>query len=557
MDMKQKIKALIQKALVTAYQKEQFLLSEFPEVLLEEPKVPLHGDLSSNIAMTMASTQKMPPRQIANIIVAHLDDTFGWISKTEIAGPGFINFFIHPTAWLPVLEAVHTADTRYGACDIGKGEKVQVEFVSANPTGPLHVGHGRGAAVGDSVAAILRFCGFDVMREYYINDSGRQIHTLGQSTYLRYCELYGEPVEFPDDCYQGDYIRDIARKVQGERGRSLLNEPPETAIAYCARLAASDILAGIQKDLKDFGVEFENWFSEQSLYDTGKVATVLNELKNRGIVYEKDGAAWFKTSEWGDEKDRVVIRNNGQTTYFASDIAYHQDKFERGFERVIDVWGADHHGYIPRIRASIEASGRDGKHFDVILVQLVNLLRGGEPVAMSTRSGEFVTLEEVVNEVGRDAARFIFLTRHYESSLDFDLEVAKKKSNDNPVYYVQYVHARISSILRKAGETGQLIHGIREPEEIAQLREPEEIELVKALGRYPETVRTAAELMAPHRITYYLMNLASLFHSYYNRHKVLTDDKRLTSGRLYLIRAIQIVIRNGLTLLGVSAPDQM
>jgi arginyl-tRNA synthetase len=557
MDMKQKIRALIHKSLTTAHQEGRLPSSEFPEIQLEEPKVQTHGDLSSNIAMTMASIQKMPPRQIAEIIVAHLDDTAGRVAKTEIAGPGFINFFIHPTAWLPALEAVHAADTRYGACDIGKGRKVQVEFVSANPTGPLHVGHGRGAAVGDSVAAILRFCGFDVTKEYYINDSGRQINTLGRSTYLRYRELYGETVDFPEDCYQGDYIRDLAEKVREKKGEELLNETPEAAVAYCARLAASDILAGIRQDLKDFGVEFENWFSEQTLYDSGKVASVLEDFKRKNIIYEKDGAFWFKTSEWGDEKDRVVIRSNGQTTYFASDIAYHQDKFERGFERVIDVWGADHHGYIPRINASIAAAGRDRQCFDVILVQLVNLLRGGEPVAMSTRAGEFVTLEEVVNEVGRDAARFIFLTRHYESSLDFDLEVARKKSNDNPVYYVQYVHARIASILRKSDEAGRPLHENPDQETLARLQEAEEIELIKALARYPETVQAAAELMAPHRITYYLMNLASLFHSYYNRHKVLTDDERLTSGRLYLIRAIQIVIRNGLTLLGVSAPDQM
>ncbi len=557
MDMKQNIRALIQDSLAKAHREGILPSSKFPEIQLEEPKVKAHGDLSSNIAMTMASIQKMPPRKIAEIIVAHITDPAGLIAATEIAGPGFINFFINPASWLPALKAVHEADADYGACNIGQGKKVQVEFVSANPTGPLHVGHGRGAAVGDSVAAILRFCGFDVIKEYYINDSGRQINTLGRSTYLRYRELYGETVDFPDDCYQGDYIRDIARRVQEQKGRELMDAPPETAIAYCARLAASDILAGIQQDLKAFGVEFENWFSEQTLYDSGKVADVLDDFKRREIIYEQEGAFWFKTSERGDEKDRVVIRSNGQTTYFASDIAYHQDKFERGFERVIDVWGADHHGYIPRIKASIEASGKDRDCFDVILVQLVNLLRNGEPVAMSTRSGEFVTLAEVVNEVGRDAARFIFLTRHYESSLDFDLEVAKKKSNDNPVYYVQYVHARIASILRKAAEEGRPVCENREQDALAKLQETEEIELIKALARYPETVLAAAELMAPHRITYYLMNLASLFHSYYNRHKVLTDDERLTSGRLYLIEGIRIVIRNGLTLLGVFAPDQM
>lgn len=555
--MKQNIKALMHEALTKAYQEGLLNSSEFPDVQLEEPKVRAHGDLSTNIAMAMASIQKMAPRKIAEIIIRNISDPSGLIAETEIAGPGFVNFFINPSAWLPVLKTVHETNENYGAVNIGQGKKVQVEFVSANPTGPLHVGHGRGAAVGDSVAAILRFCGFDVVKEYYINDSGRQINTLGRSVYLRYREFFGESVDFPEDCYQGDYIRDIADKVRREKGRAFLEEAEEVAVSYCARLAAGDILSGIEKDLRDFGVEFGNWFSEQRLYDAGKVESVLESFKRKGVIYEKDGAFWFRTSDWGDEKDRVVIRSNGQTTYFASDIAYHQDKFERGFERVVDVWGADHHGYIPRIKASIQASGRDPGCFDVILVQLVNLLRHGEPVAMSTRSGEFITLKEVVDEVGRDAARFIFLTRHYESPLDFDLEVAKKKSNDNPVYYVQYVHARIASILKKADAEGRSVTFEWDAAAVGLLRAQEEIELIKALARYPESVETAATLMEPHRITFYLMNLAALFHSYYNKHKVLTDDVRLTRGRLYLIKAIRIVIRNGLALLGVSAPDNM
>jgi len=566
--MKQKIKKLIYEALKQAYQKGDLPSSEFPEVELEEPKARMHGDFSTNIAMIMASSQKMAPRKIAESIINHMDDSGSMILKVEIAGPGFINFYLRQSAWYPALRRVYEEGERYGSSDIGKGEKIQVEFVSSNPTGPLHVGHGRGAAVGDSVGNILSFCGYDVQKEYYINDSGRQINTLGRSVFYRYRELFGEKIEFPDTCYQGDYIRDIAIKIKDTDGNKLLapdektDEKPdqkkdeEKAVLYCARLAAEEILEGIRKDLDSFGVRFNKWFSEQSLYDSGMVDSVISDFKKKKIVYEKDGALWFKTSDFGDEKDRVVVKKNGEKTYFASDIAYHQEKYERGFDLVIDVWGADHHGYIPRMSASVQASGRDKNQFHVILVQLVNLLRGGEPVAMSTRAGEFVTLKDVISEVGSDAARFIFLTRHYDSPLDFDLELAKKKTSDNPVYYVQYVHARISSIIRKAVER-EISVIVTDDEAIAMLTQPEEAELMKALARYPETIENSAKLMEPHRITFFLMNLASLFHAYYNKHRVLTDDPVLSRGRLYLITAVQKVIRNGLTLLGVSAPEKM
>ncbi|MBU4208150.1 MAG: arginine--tRNA ligase, partial [Proteobacteria bacterium] len=440
--------------------------------------------------------------------------------------------------------------------DIGKGKKVQVEFVSANPTGPLHVGHGRGAAVGDSIANILLFCGYNVEKEYYINDSGRQISTLGRSVFMRYKELFGTDVQFPEDCYQGDYVRDLAGKIKEDKEDKLLSMSEEEAISYCARFAADKILSEIKEDLESFGVLFDSWYSEQELYDSGKVDKILNDFRESKVIFEHDGAMWFRTEDFGDEKNRVVVRSNGQMTYFASDIAYHQDKFDRGFERIIDVWGADHHGYIPRVSAAIEALGYGRDKFDVILIQLVNLLRGGEPVAMSTRSGEFVTLKDVINEVGSDAARFIFLTRHYESALDFDLELAKKKTNDNPVYYVQYVHARISSIARKAQEGG-ISDMVWSDAAVSRLTEPEEIQLIKIMSRYPETVRCSAEYMEPHRITYFLMNLASAFHAYYNKHRVLTDEAELTLGRLYLALAIKKIIRNGLALLGVSAPEKM
>ncbi|MBU1055437.1 MAG: arginine--tRNA ligase [Proteobacteria bacterium] len=554
--MKHILSDLILSAAKKAFDKNKLSSNNFPSVTIEEPKISAHGDFSSNFAMVMASTQKMSPRKIAEVISGEMENTKSVIEKIEIAGPGFINFFINPCAWHSVLQIIYEKDEKYGSCDIGKNKKVQVEFVSANPTGPLHVGHGRGAAVGDSIANILLFCGYNVEREYYINDSGRQINTLGRSVYLRYKELHNEKVDFPDDCYQGDYIRDIALKMKQEQPTSLLDEPEDKAIMFCAHFAADDILAGIKNDLDLFGVKFDNWYSEQSLFDSGKVNSIIEDFKNKKIIYEKDGAFWFKTSEYGDEKDRVTIRNNGLTTYFASDIAYHMDKFERGFERIIDVWGADHHGYIQRICASIEASGRQKEQFNVILIQLVNLLRNGEPVAMSTRSGEFVTLEDVIKEVGSDAARFIFLTRHFESHLDFDLELAKKKSNENPVYYVQYVHARISSILRKADELG--INELKwDDKHVFSLKESEEIQILKTLSAYPEVVRSSAELLEPHRITYYLMNLAASFHSYYNKHRVLSDDPVIARNRLFLVFAIKKVIRNGLGLLGVSAPEIM
>jgi len=554
--MKNRIKKLIIEAASLAQAKGLLSPTDFPEVNVEKPKVEAHGDFSTNFAMVIGSLQKMAPRKVAQAIVDQLNDSGRLIEKIEIAGPGFINFYVTPAAWRPVLLEIQKTDRRFGASELGGGERVQVEFVSSNPTGPLHVGHGRGAAVGDSVANILSFCGYDVQREYYVNDSGRQIQTLGRSVFLRYRELFGKSAPFPEDCYQGDYIREIAARIKDQHGDGLLYKEGDEAVMYCARTAAGDIMEAIREDLALFGVSFDEWFSEQSLYDTGEVDRILAEYRERNVVYEKDGALWFKTSDLGDEKDRVVVRRNGQTTYFASDIAYHNDKYRRGFQRVIDVWGADHHGYIPRMQAAIEACGHKRNQFQVILVQLVNLLRGGQPVAMSTRAGEFVTLRDVIDEVGKDAARFIFLTRHYESPLDFDMEVAKQQTNENPVYYVQYVHARISSIIRKAVENG-MVDVQWDETAIARLQEHEEIQLIKTLAEYPETVATSAEKLEPHRITFFLMNLAAAFHAYYNKHRVLSEDPMLSHGRLVLVESIRKVIRNGLALLGVDAPDKM
>jgi len=554
--MKQLLEHLILQALTSAHENGALSSPAFPEIVIEVPKILSHGDYSSNIAMVSAAIQKMSPRKIAEAIVKHIQDPDRLIDRVDIAGPGFINFYLRPESWTGFLKKVHEQGLLYGAANVGKGKKIQVEFVSSNPTGPLHVGHGRGAAVGDSVANILSFCGYDVQKEYYINDSGRQINTLGRSVFLRYQELLGESVRFPDDCYQGDYIKDIAGRIIDLKGPDLLDQPDEKAVMFCARYAANLILEEMKQDLATFGVEFDCWFSEQGLYDSGKVASVIESFRNRNIIYEKDGALWFDTTSHGDEKDRVVVRQNGQTTYFASDIAYHYDKYERGFEKVIDVWGADHHGYIPRVTAAIVSGGYRKEQFHVILVQLVSLLRAGAPVAMSTRAGEFVTLRDVIHEVGKDAARFIFLTRSSDNTLDFDLELAKQKTNDNPVYYVQYVHARICSIVRKSTELG--ITGVPATDAVlCLLNTPDDISLIKMMVKYPETVRFSAELMEPHRITFFLMELAAAFHAYYNRQRVLTDDPRLTHARLYLMTAVRQVIANGLSLLGVSAPESM
>ncbi len=554
--MKQIVQQLVNTALSRAHRAGALPSDASAPGEVDEPRIEAHGDFASNIAMVSAKVQKMAPRKIAEILLDHLDDPDGVVARTEVAGPGFINFFITPAAWHRMLREIHRADRRFGASEMGQGEKVQVEFVSANPTGPLHVGHGRGAVVGDTLANLLAFCGFEVEKEYYINDSGRQIRTLGRSVYLRYRELLGEAITFPEDCYQGEYIIDLAREIRNREGDGLADRGETEAVEICARFAAGRILAGIKEDLAAFGVGFHEWFSEQSLFDQGRVEAVLEELKAAGTVYEAEGAFWFRTTDYGDEKDRVVVRSTGETTYFASDIAYHIDKYRRGFDRVIDVWGADHHGYVARMAAAVAAAGQSGERFRVILVHLVNLLRGGAPVAMSTRAGEFVTLKEVVDEVGRDAARFIFLTRHYESPLDFDLELAKQRTNDNPVYYVQYVHARISSIRAKGRERGVEV-AVPVPAALARLVEPEEIGLIKAMCRYPEVVRQSAATLEPHRITYFLMSLATAFHAYYNKHRVLTDEAELTGARLYLVDAVRKVIRNGLDLLGVDAPEKM
>ncbi|MCK5553396.1 MAG: arginine--tRNA ligase, partial [Deltaproteobacteria bacterium] len=473
-----------------------------------------------------------------------------------IGGPGFIKFYLKEKVWYSVLEEIDRKGEDFGKGKIGEGRRVQVEFISANPTGPLHVGHGRGAAIGDALAKILEACDYRVFKEYYINDVGSQMNILGQSVLLRYLHALGKEVEFPDHCYQGDYITELAKKTIVERGEEYLHCPEEDSVRSLASFGANDILRGIKGDLDQFGVHFDGWFSEKELYREEKVPRAIEDLKTRDLVYEKDGALWLKTSQYGDEKDRVLVKADGETTYFASDVAYHKDKLDRGFEVLINIWGADHHGYVPRMKAALSAMGKDEAILKVVLVQLVSLVREGKPVAMSTRAGEFTTLKDVVEEVGRDAARFFFLMRRPDSQLDFDLELAKKQSAENPVYYVQYAHARISSIFREALNKGMVLPRF-EDTDLHLLNLPEELDLLKHLTAYPEVVEASALSLEPHRIPFYLMDLSSLFHSYYNKYRVISSEAELTKARLLLVRAVKGVIKSALNILGISAPEKM
>jgi len=535
-----------------------FGIAEDFEPELEIPSLAQHGDYATNAAMVLAKSLKKNPREIAEKLSEPITSLGANIlDRLEIAGPGFINFFIKKEAFRRVLPMVFEQGENFGKTDVGKGRFVQVEFVSANPTGPLHVGHGRGAAVGDALARILEASGYRVHREYYINDVGKQMNILGRSLYLRYLELLGRKIEFPEDHYRGDYMKDLARDFLQEVGTKYLDIPEDEAVSVCSKYAAQKILDGIRKDLEDFRVTYDEWFSEEKLHREGMVESAIDQLRSRGFIYEQDGAVWFKSSLFGDEKDRVIIRSNGAKTYFAADIAYHWNKMQRGFDTIIDIWGADHHGYVPRIKAVVEALGFDPKKLNIILVQLVNLLRGGQPVAMSTRAGEFVTLREVMDEVGVDAARYMFLTRRSDSPLDFDLELAKAQSSENPVYYVQYAHARISSLFAVAAEREVKLDVETAFKHLDRLEEPQEIQLTKILGEFPFVVKKSAECLEPHRIPYYLHELASTFHAYYNHHRILTDDDALTQARLALAGAIHIVLKNALKLIGLSAPDKM
>ncbi|MEN6510158.1 MAG: arginine--tRNA ligase [Smithella sp.] len=554
--MKNKLAYLIADSVAACTQKGLLPDVNLPQIEIEVPANPDHGDYACNVAMILASQAKQNPRKIAQAIQENLTDTEGMIEKVQIAGPGFLNFMIKDALWRKILWSILNQKEKYGCLDIGQGKKVQVEFVSANPTGPLHIGHARGAVVGDVLSNLLQATGYRVSKEYYINDAGNQMNNLGKSVLYRYRELLGEKIEFPESCYKGDYIKEVSADIIEKEGSRYLTEKEEETVLYFNAVAGGVILEEIKKDLRDFGVTFDFYFSEKELYKENGVSDLLASLQKQGFIYSDGETLWFKTTAYGDDKDRVVIRKNGEPTYFAADIAYHQNKFARGFDILVDIWGADHHGYMPRLWAAVQALGHDKNDLKIILVQLVNLLRAGEPVAMSTRSGDFVTLREVLDEVGKDAARYNFLMRRSDSHLDFDLEVAKKQSNENPVFYVQYAHARICSILRMAQERGMALPAY-ENMNPSLLVEPEERTLIKMMARYPEMLEGAAKSLEVHRITFYLNELAGVFHSYYNKNKVVTDDAALTAARLVLVDAVRVVLGNALKILGVNAPEKM
>jgi len=524
---------------------------------IEPPKDKQFGDMACNVAMLTAGKLGRKPRDLALEIREELLAMDPGLASVEVAGPGFLNVTFAPSFWQKTVEDVLEQRHCYGKFNLGRGRKVQVEFVSANPTGPLHIGHGRGAAVGDALARILRAMDFEVSTEYYINDAGRQMRLLGRSIWVRLLELLGRPVEYPEDWYKGEYIVDLARELITLHGKALADGDPEAGQDVCYEYGMRSILAGIQKDLADFRVEHQVWFSEKSLVAAGSVEKTLERLLASGLAYEKDGALWMGTTAFGDDKDRVLRKSSGELTYFASDIAYHADKFSRGFNTVVDIWGADHHGYVPRMKAAVQALGRDPEDLKVILVQLVNLLRGGEQIAMSTRAGQFETLADVCREVGVDSARFMFLSRKSDSHLDFDLDLVKQQSMDNPVYYVQYAHARICSLFAKAAE-----RGIPLPEApgalLARLDTPEDLDLMRLMEQYPDTLAGAALSMSPHVLSFYLRDLAGMLHRYYSAHPVLTaPDQELAQARMLLLDAVRELVHNGLDLLGVGAPEKM
>ncbi len=524
------------------------LKGETIEVKIDEPPSEDMGDFSSNIAMQLARKLKNPPFKIAERILSGWEDP--WFDRIEIAGPGFINFHVSLRGWREWISGV-TANYDQLIPSMGRGKRVHLEFVSANPTGPLHIGHGRGAAVGDTIGRLLESTGFEVHREYYINDAGRQIKKLGESVYLRYRELFGEEVTLEDDHYRGDYIVEIAKEIAQQYGDRFLSEEDPV---FFEKYAVDKILTEIKDDLRYFRIEFDNWFSEKTLYERGEVEMTMEILKEKDLVYEKDGALWFKSSLFGDEKDRVLIRSTGDPTYFFADISYHRLKFEGGYDLIIDLWGADHHGYEPRIRAALKALGFDDDQLKIIFIQLVSLIRNGEIVPMSTRAGEFITLREVLDEVGVDAARFFFLLRRGDSHLDFDIDLAKEQSSENPVYYVQYAHARIASIFRQGEKKGYRVNDLRfHPGKITE----REVALLKKVDQFTDILEASVRDLSPHRIPFYLVELARQFHQYYNEVRILVEDEEERETKLYLLDLVKWLIKRGLNILGVNAPEKM
>ena len=526
-----------------------------PFIEVEAPSNEAFGDLATPVAMSLSKVLRKPPRKIAEDLVSSIKDK-SVFEKIDIAGPGFINFTFSIGYVYSEIRRLLLYGSDFLRTNTGKGRKVQIEFVSANPTGPLHLGHGRGGATGEALANLLMAAGYRVEREYYVNDAGRQVKLLGLSVFARYQELCGAEYTFPEDGYRGGYVEDMANQIIQEHGKKYLQTSFDEVSDFFINFSYKKIFADIGKDLKDFGIVFDTWQNERELYEKGYVEEAIENLRTKGFVYDKDGAIWFKSTAFGDDKDRVIIKQDGEYTYFASDIAYHWKKVEKEYDELIDIWGADHHGYIPRIKAVIEALGYPADRLKVLLVQMVTLLRGGKPVQMSKRAGEFVTLREVIEEVGADITKFIFLTRRPDSHLEFDLETAKAQSAENPVFYVQYAYARINSIFVRSGERGMDAEKLYDAD-IELLSAPEELRLIKKLLMYPMIFDGAVIAREPHRITFYLQELAGMFHAYYNRYRVIGDDAILTKARLALCEAIRIVLGEGLGILGISAPEKM
>ncbi len=556
--MKSEIKTLVNSALPEIASFYSVTLPPGFDYDLELPKSEQHGDLATNLAMKLSRLVKKNPFEIASEIKKIISEKIKRdpalaqsIKKMEVERPGFLNFFLTQNSLTPLLLEIQKYDAHYGESHFGASKKVLLEYVSANPTGPLTIAHGRQACIGDCLARILAATGYNISREYYLNDTGRQIEILGRSTWLRYRELFGTEVDFPEEGYQGEYIRELAKKIKEEVGDRFKEEQETKAIGFFSDFSAREIMKGIEKDLEDLRVTFDNYFSEKDLRAGGQIEKLLEVLRKKQLVFESEGALWFKSTQFGDDKDRVLRKSTGDYTYLAPDIAYHQDKFKRGFEWLINLWGPDHHGYIPRVKAAVQALGGRAESLKVLIVQLTTLCRKGQPVRMSTRAGEFVTLRELMEEVGVDATRLFFVLRRVESLLDFDLDLAKEKSQDNPVYYLQYAHARISSILSYAG--------VSVPKDVnpSLLKEKEEFDLMKQLEGYPQVLIAAVTGLEPYRVVDYLRELATTFHKFYTLHRVVTEDEELTRARLLLVDCVRIVLRNGLQILGVSQPTKM
>ena len=558
--MKKKIGHILKDTIQSCFDKGLLKRCPLPRYLIEIPNNSDHGHFATNLPLTLASSQKKRPAEIARVIIDNLEDDEAILEKVETAGPGFINFRVKTYEWQKFLADIVRLGERYGASDSGSGEKVLMEFVSANPTGPLHLGHGRGAALGDTICRILSFRGYNVVREFYINDSGQQVRLLGESIFSRWKQITDPGYPFPENGYHGEYINDLAIKISEEV--DLLSLETDKAIETCMELGKNRILDEIKRDLELFRVHFDVWYNESDLFSTGLVEKALKEMMARGEIYEKDGAQWIRTSAFGDDKDRVIRKNDGQYTYFTSDIAYHLEKWKRGFSKAVNIWGADHHGYVQRVRSALRASDIDDAWFSVLLIQLVKLWKEGQEIKMSKRAGQYVTLKELLDEVDVDAARFVFLTKAHDSPLDFDIDLVKKHDSENPVYYVQYAHARICSVFRKAESEGILLPP--DPDKaVHSLTLNDEMDLIRLLEEFPSLLEDICLSFEAHRLTYYLTELAAQFHRYFNlgtkisENRIVTSERELTQARLVLAEGVKIVINTGLNLLGVNAPEKM